>query len=124
MTSEPLNGAVLVNVADWDGPDDLDPAWPIVNAPRPLFGQRTWEARFRHGIFYAADSEIRGGTFGWKADDAWLVEFITNEQITKRGAAKLAEHGYATLKDADMTAVELAAMMSLPWHEEEEDIHG
>lgn len=108
-----------VNIADWDGPDDLPDGWLIANASRPLAGERTWTARFRHGIFYAASPGIREGRFGWKADDAWLITFTSNEEISTRCAAKVAEHGYADLAAAaadDITVEEIAAMMQLPWH--------
>jgi len=110
-----------VNIAAWDGPADLPEGWLIANAPRPLGGQRTWEGQFRHGIFYAASPEIREGTFGWKADDAWLITFTTNDAIRAQCAAKAAQHGYPTLEAAaadDITVEELASMMQLPWHDE------
>lgn len=108
-------GTVLVNSADWSTPKTIPEGWVIANAPRPIQGQITWTGPFRHGTFYAASPEIPEGTFGWKADDAWLVVFITDAEITERAKAKVAEHGYASLEDADVTMEEMAAMMELPW---------
>ena len=108
---------VLVNAAEWEaeGRPEFPAGWVVANAPRPLPGTITWTGPFRHGIFYAAAPEIIPGTFGWAADDAWLIELITNDQIRELALAKLAEHGFASLEDADMTMVEMAAMMQLPW---------
>jgi hypothetical protein len=112
---------VLVNRADWTLPEGVAvPAgWVIANAPRPLIGQARWEGLFRHGIHYAASPEVPGGSFGWKADDGWLVTFITNDEIALLVQAKLEEHGYKTPEDVDSTVAELAiGTLQLPWHEE------
>lgn len=113
---------LLVNVADWDGPapEDSPDGWLIANAPRPLAGPVTWTGEFRHGIFYAAAPAIREGTFGWEADDAWLVEFVTDEQIRARVVAHLAERGYPPLEELEaegLTVAEIAGpSLGLPWH--------
>ena len=106
---------VLVNRADWADAPEVPEGWQIANAPRPLMGEITWTGKFRRGIFYAASPTEVTGTFGWKADDAGLIEFITDEEIRVRVDAKLAEHGYSSLEDADMTVEEVAETMQLPW---------
>ncbi len=107
---------VLVNVASWTGVPDIPDGWLIGNAPRPISGQITWTGDFRHGIFYAAAPEVPGGTFGWAADDAWLVEFITNEEIERRVDAKLAEYDYSSPEEAGMTYEEVAiTTLQLPY---------
>lgn len=35
-------------------PADVPETWTIYNAARPLYGHRTWQGPFRHGVFYAA----------------------------------------------------------------------
>jgi len=112
---------ILVNEADWDErpPNAIPEFWLIVNAPRPLAGPITWTGQFRHGIFYAAAPEILPGTFGWAADDAWLIQFITNDQIEKLVLAKFAEYGYDSAAAAGVTIAEQAYCMGLPWHEKE-----
>ncbi len=112
---------VTVNVADWDAPADLPDDAVIVNAPRPLSGVVTWDGRFRHGIFYAAAPHAPGGPdpfeyFGWRADDASQVVFITNADIEAQVNAKLAEYD-TTLTELGMTTADLAYDMQLPWHE-------
>jgi hypothetical protein len=111
---------VLVNAVEWlmEERPGLPAGWVVANAPRPLQGTVTWTGPFRHGTFYAAAPEVVPGTFGWVADDAWLVELITNDRIRELAMAKLAEHGFASLEDADMTMEEMAAMMHLPWRPE------
>ena len=109
---------VLVNSAMWAPPQDIPDGWVIGNAPRPLAGQITWQGDFRHGIFYAASPEMPGGTFGWEADDAYLVTFTTNEEIAVKVAAKLAEYGYESAEELDMTVGELAtSTLNLPWYD-------
>ena len=118
---------VLVNVVAWDGPE-LPDGWTIVNAPRPLLGERTWTGQFRHGVFYAAGpnqlppggserARAEGIVRSWAADDAWPVEFITNDEIERLVLAKFAEYGYASADEAGVTIAEQAACMQLPWHE-------
>lgn len=112
---------VLINPEDWDDSphQDIPDGWIIANAPRPLTGPITWTGKFRHGIIYAAAPTIPGGTFGWEADDAYLVEFISNAEIRRRVLAKFAEYGYASEDEAGVTIAEQAACMELPWHDEE-----
>src|ERR1019366_515437 len=49
----PRPDEVVVNVADWAPPEQIPAGWLIVNAPRPLNGEITWDGEFRHGTFYA-----------------------------------------------------------------------
>jgi len=114
-----MNGLALVNRAAWDGPD-LPEGWSIVNAPRPLAGEKTWTGKFRHGIFYAAGptSDERLARL-WEADDAWPVVFTDNAEIERRVMAKLAEYGYSTPDEISSTVAEIAiGTLNLPWHEE------
>ena len=109
---------VLVNRAMWQPPQEIPAGWVIGNAPRPIAGQITWQGDFRHGIFYAASPEMPGGLFGWEADDAYLVTFTTNEEIAVKVAAKLAEYGYGSAEELDMTVGELAtSTLGLPWYD-------
>jgi len=124
--------AILVNTADWaaeasvPGRPGLDrpevpEGWLIANAPRPLAGRITWTGPFRHGTFYAASPELPEGTFGWEADDGWLVEWIDNEVIRARVLARVAGYGYDTLEALEEDGIPVAHMaadMQLPWHEE------
>ncbi len=47
-------GEVVVNLAAWAPPEAIPEGWLVVNAPRPVGGEMTWEGEFRHGLFYAA----------------------------------------------------------------------
>lgn len=108
---------VTVNLADWDGPE-IPKGWAVANAPRPIPGKPAWTGPFRHGIFYAMAETIPGGTFGWEADDARIVVFITNAQVEKLVLAKFLEYGFHSEEEAGVTIAEQAACMQLPWHEE------
>ncbi len=111
-----------VNVAAWDGPTDLPLEWRIANAPRPISGDRTWTGTCRFGTFYAAGpvEKYEGGYWGWQAQDARLVEFITNDEIERRVLAYLRdEWNYGSLDEAGVTMDEVAPYMKppLPWVE-------
>lgn len=115
---------VLANTADWDEQFDaahasggLDEAedWVIANAPRPLAGRLHWTGQFRHGSLYAASPGIRAPWKSWRADDAWIVVFVTDEQIEAAVSACLRGHGHATAAEAGVTVAEIAAMLELPW---------
>lgn len=54
--------------------------WQVVNAPRPLPGDREWTGECRHGIFYAAGDFKYFGK-AWVDLDAWPVKEITNLEI-------------------------------------------
>jgi hypothetical protein len=122
---------VTFNIAGWECPHDL-PAdgWLVVNAPRPLLGELTWQGPFRHGIFYAAhrDPATLTGEFdrhhaeqivaSWRSDDAWPVRFTTNAEIEQQVGAALADHK-TTLDELGTTMGELAYQMDLPWHDAE-----
>jgi hypothetical protein len=109
---------VLVNVEQWDGPplDEFGDDVRIVNAPRPIAGERTWTGDFRHGVFYAAAKGDRLEQ-SWAADDAWPVVFTTNGAVEAAVLAKFEEYGYASAEEAGVTIAEQAACMRLPYVE-------
>jgi hypothetical protein len=105
---------VVVHEAEWDGPQ-VQADEVVWNAPRPLFG-RTWEGKFRAGIFYS----ITGPDDQSFADenvklDARRVRFVTNAEVERELMAKLAEYGYDTPEDAGLTMAELAADYGFPY---------
>lgn len=65
-------------------PADIPQDWPIHNAPRPLYGTKTWEGDFIHGRFYAAIDPIEEFGEGWAKRnedlDAYELVFISWEQ--------------------------------------------
>lgn len=66
-------------------PSNIPPSWLIFNAPRPLWGTRTWEGDFLHGVFYAAidpddqfaENMIRANV----DDDGWLLVWVTWDYV-------------------------------------------
>jgi len=54
----------------------------VVNAPRPLPGDKTWKGKFRCGVFYAAGKLERFGQ-EWAALDAKELRLISNAQILR-----------------------------------------
>ena len=105
---------IIVNEAEWDGPA-VQAGEVVWNAPRPLFG-RTWEWKFRAGIFYA----ITGASDQRFAEenvrlDAYRVRFVNNAGVEQEIMAKLAGYGYSSPEEADATMAELAAMYGLPY---------
>jgi hypothetical protein len=62
--------------------DPISADWLIFNAPRPLYGELTWEGPFLHGTFYAA-SAPRTLEFHYENIDldGWLLEWHTEAEI-------------------------------------------
>jgi len=67
-------------------PQDIPADWIIMNAPRPLVGDASWEGDFRHGIFYVAidpnNDEPPGVEWRMKTNkglDAWVVIYVFKE---------------------------------------------
>ena len=121
---------LLVNTADWDGPTDLPDGWLIANAPRPLNGERTWQAAFRHGVLYAAQpAKPEGDEWdrkrhaailrNWESMDGWLIEFITDAEIERRALAKARdEYHYAdraAIEADGLTVADFADSLQLPY---------
>lgn len=54
----------------------------VVNAPRPLPGNKTWKGRCRCGVFYAAGELDRFGQ-EWAALDAKELRLVSNARILR-----------------------------------------
>lgn len=108
--------AVIVHVAQWDGPAVPDGA-VVMNAPRPLLGEPTWQGTFRHGAFYAATTDPELYRLN-RRDDAHVVELVDNGEVRRRIDARLTAAGYTRDDTTGIADDELAAMYELPWHEE------
>ncbi len=84
-------------------PDDVPEAWPIFNAPRPLYGHKEWQGLFEHGIFYAAVDPDEYGAEGFVKRnvslDGWLVEYWTKEGVLTETKRYLLEK-YSTDEEA------------------------
>src|ERR1019366_1275537 len=106
---------VVVTLAPWAPPEPIPDGWRIVNAPRPIGGEITWEGEFRHGVFWAAAPADTAGRFGWEALDAWPVRFITDGEIAAEVTRYLADNGYSSPEAAGTTMEELARDLDLPW---------
>ena len=121
---------VVVNLATWAPPQPIPGGWLIVNAPRPIGGELTWEGEFRHGMYWAAAPADTADRAGWEALDAWPVRFITDDQIAAEVIRYLADNGYPTAETAGTTneerahvtaetarttIEELARDLDLPW---------
>ena len=62
-------------------PAHIPEGWPIFNAPRPLYGEPTWEGRFIHGVFYATLDPTEPYSPGFitrNAElDAWELVYVS-----------------------------------------------
>ena len=121
---------VVVNLATWSPPEPIPDGWLIVNAPRPIGGEITWEGEFRHGMYWAAAPADTADRAGWEALDAWPVRFVTDNEIAAEVIRYLADNGYpsaeaagttneerarVTAEAAGTTIEELARDLDLPW---------
>jgi hypothetical protein len=72
-------------VAENMTPEEIPADWLIFNAPRPLYGDRTWIGPFCSGVFYAAVDPSGDGTAAYiKMDrelDAVLIRWVTEAEI-------------------------------------------
>ena len=73
----------------------------VVNAPRPLPGSKTWEGRFRCGVFYAAGELNRFGQ-EWAALDAKELRLVSNAQILRLVIEEGHRRGYGNQLQAVM----------------------
>lgn len=69
-------------------PDDIPNNWIILNAPRPLYGNKEWTGEFEHGIFYVALDPNDDYVYDmWMKSneslDAWICEYQTKEDAIK-----------------------------------------
>ena len=77
-------------------PADISAGWIIMNAPRPLAGDKCWDGEFRHGIFYAAINPVEypkyaRDKFNINCDlDGWVVEYCTQADIDAHVLAQIA----------------------------------
>lgn len=65
-------------------PTQAPDGWEVYNAPRPLFGTKTWQGDFICGIFYAAVDPADEYADSWRFEntrnDARLLTFVTREE--------------------------------------------
>jgi hypothetical protein len=110
-----MTDEILVHEDEWGGPQ-IQPGETVWNAPRPLFG-RTWEGRFRSGIFYAITTDTDDPRFAEENIklDAKRVRFVNNAYAEEIILAKLKERGYEKPEDIDYTMAELAYDFGLPY---------
>lgn len=89
----------------------------VVNAPRPLLGNPTWQGDFLHGRHYAA-GPLDTLAQHWHADDAVLLVEITPQAIMRQVTKHIISRGY-TLEEITSSyegAVgDIAAALALPW---------
>ena len=62
-------------------PMNIPENWTILNAPRPIPGNMTWQGDFRHGIFYSAmnpDTQFFNSDFEQAKElDAWEIVYYS-----------------------------------------------
>ena len=73
----------------------------VVNAPRPLPGNKTWKGKFRCGVFYAAGELERFGQ-EWAALDAKELRLVSNAQILRLVIEEGHRRGYGNQLQAVM----------------------
>jgi len=97
----------------------------VVNAPRPLPGNKTWKGKFRCGIFYAAGDPEQYGAI-WQDLDAKELRLVSNAQILRLVIEAAHRRGYGDrLKDvmAQFTPEKMAEQaecwLNMPFFAEE-----
>lgn len=81
-----------------DQPDITPAHWHILNAPRPLFGHKTWKGEFRNGVHYAGVAPDGEHAAEYLREnrmlDAVLLRFVTYEDVKLWADNHLAVNGY------------------------------
>ncbi len=97
----------------------------VANASRPLPGSKTWEGRFRCGIFYAAGKLDRFGQ-EWVALDAKELRLVSNAQILRLVIEEGHRKGYGNqLQEvmmnftSDKMAEQAVCWLNMPFFAEE-----
>lgn len=94
---------------------DIPAIYIIFNAPRPLWGQITWQGEFGHGIFYAAldpDDKYTGqGINENDSLDGWLCQWVTLADVLA-----WAKEYYARYDNIDIDRVSMPDIRQV-WHE-------
>ena len=66
-------------------PTDIPKDWWIMNAPRPLWGNKQWTGEFLCGVYYVAldlDGELYQDRVEYnKSMDATILEFISRQEV-------------------------------------------
>jgi hypothetical protein len=79
-------------------PSDVPESWILLNAPRPLLGQKTWEGEWGHGRHWAAldpDDDYTPMFLRKSLElDGWVVEFVGQDDFDRHAIQLCAEHGY------------------------------
>jgi len=77
---------------------DVPEGWIIMNAPRPLIGDKEWQGDFRHGVFYAAidpnNDEPPGAEWRIQQNkdlDGWVLKCVSQEEVNAYVRAKAAD---------------------------------
>lgn len=77
-------------------PANIPADWRIYNAPRPLYGDQTWQGDFFHGIFYAAVNLINDEANLYiqlnTNLDGWILEYVAEETAVAESLAFYREH--------------------------------
>ncbi len=84
----------------------------IFNAPRPLYGQITWQGEFKHGIFYAAldpDDKYTGqGIRENESLDGWFCKWVTWAEVMEWAIGYYADYDIDVSPDVDQRDIESA----------------
>ena len=71
-----------------DRPANVPECWRVFNAPRPLYGHRTWDGEFVTRLFYAAvdpnEANAEAHEESNRALEARELVFITQEELDQR----------------------------------------
>jgi hypothetical protein len=71
----------------------LQEGFTVVNAPRPISGDKAWEGDYLRGVHYAASKTDRFLSH-WKAYDAKQVVIVTNEEILVKLRQEAIDRGF------------------------------
>jgi hypothetical protein len=98
---------------------DIPQEWAIHNAPRPLYGTKTWEGDFIHGIFYAAIDPADEFAPGWLKEndrnDAYELVYLSREQAIPLAYQYYQDNFPKVVPNIDLDDPDIVDMMLRGW---------
>jgi len=87
-------------------PEQVKDSWFICNAPRPLYGDVTWNGPFLGGVFYAAvDPQDENTAFCLKRNaelDSRILIFHTKQELIELACEWYKEHYLKAYENIDL----------------------
>jgi hypothetical protein len=100
-------------------PEQVPEGWAIYNAPRPLYGDKTWQGDFVHGVYYVAIAPHTPATALFREEnalsDAWELEYVLPEAAIAEQMTWYEEHAPGLATQIDLNDTEIREKVIVGW---------